>query len=299
MAGMRSVVARIFLTPHHRLRLGWLLPLPVAGMLASLAPAMAVGVLLLPHVPDPVAPVAGLATFSLVALGAVGLTYVLRRHVDRRPWSDLGLTGGWAAVAHAVAGFVAGLAVVLVANTVGVGLGAVTWRPWTEIAPLLPGLAAGTLPILFTQAFPEELWFRGYQLRALGATLPLWSTVALTTAVFGAIHIVSRSSAANTGEQFLYVAQATSLGFALAMTRIATGRLWACIGLHVGYNAIHGALVTAQPGRYGIQLLALAGTLVTTGLILLVWRRRAPLEWRVPPGDDPAKGSEPAVVSAT
>lgn len=284
------------MTPERRLRLGWLLPLPVAGMLASLAPAMAVGGLLLPHlpdrVPDPVLPVAGLATFSLVALSALALTYALRRFLDRRPWSGLGLTGARTAGAHAAGGFLAGLAIVLVADTLGVGIGAATWRPWAEIAPQLPGIAAGALPILFTQAFPEELWFRGYQLRTLGSTRPLWLSVALTTATFGAVHIVSRSDAAGLGEQLLYVAQATGLGFALAACRIATGRLWACVGLHAGYNTFHGALITTQPGRYGIQLLVLAGTLVATGLLVLAWRqRRAPLDWRLSLGDDAALDS--------
>jgi len=167
-----------------------------------------------------------------ITASALGLVFLLRRHADRRPWSGIGLTLDRAAVPHLLFGVVLATVVTTVAAAATVQLGLADWD-WSADATkesAEQGLATTVIMIaistLLVQGFPEELVFCGYMFRNLGATLPLWATVASRSLIFGSMHVFSDGGAATLGEHVLYAVTATGLGLMLAACRTLSGTLW-------------------------------------------------------------------------
>ena len=103
---------------------------------------------------------------------------------------------------------------------------------------------------LLVQGVPEDLVFRGYIFRNVGATLPLWATVASSSLIFGSIHVLSRGKANTLGERLLCVVVITGLGVMLAICRTITGTLWLGIGFHGVYDAFNGRFIKVHQGAF-------------------------------------------------
>jgi uncharacterized protein len=227
-----------------------------------------------------------------ITASALGLVFLLRRHADRRPWSGIGLTLDRAAIPHLLFGVVLATVVTTVAAAATVRLGLADWD-WSADATkesAEQGLATTVIMIaistLLVQGFPEELVFRGYMFRNLGATLPLWATAASSSLIFGSMHVFSDGGAATLGEHVLYAVTATGLGLMLAACRTLSGTLWIGIGFHVGYDAFNGRFMTAHQGAFIPALLIVLGVLIAgSGLTIAVRQWRAPLDWCAVPGD--------------
>jgi membrane protease YdiL (CAAX protease family) len=73
----------------------------------------------------------------------------------------------------------------------------------------------------------EEILFRGYLLGKLRKHVPLWVSILITSALFGAIHL-----AWNVGVDVF------ALSIVLCVLRVQTGRLWPSMLLHMIKNAI-------------------------------------------------------------
>ncbi|MFD6096201.1 CPBP family intramembrane glutamic endopeptidase [Nocardiopsis flavescens] len=88
-------------------------------------------------------------------------------------------------------------------------------------------------------AVAEELLLRGVLLRVVEEAAGTWAALALSSAVFGALHLVNPNAT-------LWGALAISLeaGLLLGAAYVATRSLWLPIGLHLGWN-------TAQAGIFG------------------------------------------------
>ncbi len=86
-------------------------------------------------------------------------------------------------------------------------------------------LIAATL--VFVAPFFEELLFRGALLSWLAARLGPWSALAVTSLIFGALHVPTH------GLHFLV---ATAYGAALGWTWLRTGSLVPCVFIHVAIN---------------------------------------------------------------
>ncbi len=227
-----------------------------------------------------------------IAASALGLMLLLRRHADRRPWSGIGLTLDRAAIPRLLFGIVLGAIVTTVAAAATVQLGLADWGPSADTTKKLaePGLAIAIIMIaistLLVQGFPEELVFRGYMFRNLGATLPLWTTVASSSLIFGSMHVFSNSGATTLGERVLYAVVATGLGLMLAACRTVSNTLWLGIGFHGGYNAFNGRFATIHQGAFIPAWLIVLGVLIAAAALTIAVRQwRAPLDWRAVPGD--------------
>ena len=135
--------------------------------------------------------------------------------------------------------------------------------------------------ILVSEAFPEELAFRGYLFHNLAGVLPLWLAWALTATLFGALHILSSSGANSLEQQLLYVVMAIGFGLLTTSARVATGALWMSMGIHTSIDflliAPGGATLPVEPTTpdlYGGVLVVTAACLTATSLVILFWHRR-------------------------
>jgi membrane protease YdiL (CAAX protease family) len=125
------------------------------------------------------------------------------------------------------------------------------------------GLAVGLL-LAVCSALLEEILFRAYLYRILAMVSGTWISVLLTSALFGAAH------AGNRGATLLSsIAIALEAGVLLSGAYAATGRLWAPIGLHFGWNfaesSLFGMSVSGLPETSALSRGTLSGPALLTG----------------------------------
>ncbi|GGK95075.1 hypothetical protein Ppa06_62980 [Planomonospora parontospora subsp. parontospora] len=262
-----------------RLEPVWRSALTVAGLFASIFTVLFVSL-----IPGMSADAFYLVAGAGVTACAIGLTWCVQRVVEGRSWTELGLAVSRRAAGRALLGTAAGAAAVCAANALCVALGAADWAPDASLASVPAWLTVTVPAALLVQAVPEELWFRGYLFRHLSESLPPWVTVAVTSVLFGALHIISQSGAGSLQEKLLYVAQATAFGFVLVACRMATGELWLAVGFHAGYDMLNERLIAPGEGLYSVNLICLVAVLTAAAVLTLRRRqRRAPLDWRARP----------------
>lgn len=170
---------------------------------------------------------------------------------------------------------------------------------WFPVLTLLPfyaiAFAVGLPPtkaILFLMlnttlvALSEEWMFRGILFQALRSRLRIWPAVALTSILFGTIHVVN---AFTLGDIRLAAAQAVAAmmtGFLLIALMLRTGSIWTAIVYHMVWNfgILLVAFETVQqplpdgpllPGAYVVPILMVLPNLLF-GLILLRKLRNHP-----------------------
>jgi membrane protease YdiL (CAAX protease family) len=219
VAGRRGVL--------HRGRLLWLrgtawgLVLVVAIMMAALPVNLAVYAL---HVPRG-------SAWTMIALAlALGLMLAVYgiavRYGERRPADELAVAslapefGG--GLAFGIAIFAVAMGVLVLGGWYTLHLHA-PGPPWTEISM---GLGAGTV---------EELVFRGVLMRLLWSAFGLRAALALSAVIFGAAHVLNPGHDW-VGPLFIVFEAGIVLGGLYALT----GRLWASIGAHAGWNFTQG-----------------------------------------------------------
>jgi len=84
----------------------------------------------------------------------------------------------------------------------------------------------------FLVGLSEELMFRGVLLQAFRRTVSIWPAVALTTLVFGAIHILNVFMTGDLRTALLQAATAALTGLPFIALRLRTGSLWPPIVVH-------------------------------------------------------------------
>jgi membrane protease YdiL (CAAX protease family) len=216
----------------------WLLDSAIARMVIFVAIAFAIGFLcsvafkLLgwEHLPKG----AGLritAEMLLRIVPTLGAYLVLAHFVEKRRLSELRLA---ALVPHLSAGFLAGVA--LMASVMGVlwlagsyhVIGVNAEAEW--VRPLLVyGLATAVL---------EEIVFRGVMFRLISKAWNFWAALAVSALFFGGAHAFNPGATLWTD-----VAIAVEAGVLLAVVFHVTHSLWACIGLHMAWNFLEGAVI--------------------------------------------------------
>lgn len=150
----------------------------------------------------------------------------------------------------------------------------------------------------------EEIVFRGIVFRQLEAWLGSWIALALSSALFGALHIMNPGAS-----WFSSLAIAVEAGILLGAAYLLTRRLWLAIGIHAAWNftqgwvfsvpvsggeAPLGLLVTRRVGpdwltggAFGLEASVVAMVVATlAGLILLLLAIRRgqlrPAPWQRP-----------------
>lgn len=140
-------------------------------------------------------------------------------------------------------------------------LGAVAKLVWFPILTLLPfygiawaiGLPPGRVMLFLAinttlVALSEEWMFRGVLFQALKSRLRIWPAVALTSVLFGTVHVLNAFAL---GDLSLAAAQslaAMMTGFLLIALMLRTGSIWTAVVYHMVWNfgILLGAYETAQ-----------------------------------------------------
>lgn len=122
---------------------------------------------------------------------------------------------------------------------------------WGSVAPLVGGFLSSLLAAIL-----EEIIFRGYLYRLSAKLLGTWGALALTSALFGAVH--SFNPGATVGSS---VAIALEAGVLLGAAYALTQRLWLPIGLHLGWNFTEGSIFGMSVSGFSTKGSLVTGTL--------------------------------------
>ena len=107
------------------------------------------------------------------------------------------------------------------------------------LVPLAIGLGAGVV---------EEIAFRGVVLRVLDAWLGSWAALAISSLLFGLIHLTNPGASLVTALG-LVIEAGVLLGAAYLLTR----RLWLAIGLHIAWNTVQAGVFSSAVSGTGKQ----------------------------------------------
>ncbi|MGP9612475.1 lysostaphin resistance A-like protein [Brachybacterium sp. AOP42-B2-9] len=179
----------------------------------------------------------GACAGAAVALGGYLLIVGL---IGGRP--GLGLRGR-GKLAELAAGLVLGtalltLAVGLIALLGGYRVTGISASPQL-LAPLAVGIGAGVI---------EEIVFRGILLRVLESWWGSWVALAITSLLFGLIHLMNPGASILTA-LLLVVEAGVLLGAAYLLTR----RLWFAFGLHIAWNTVQAGMFSSAVSGTGTQ----------------------------------------------
>ena len=157
------------------------------------------------------------------------------RKVDRLPWAASGLHAGAARPALLAWSTALGALAIAIPSLILVGLG------WLRFQPFSPGSttaeAIRSLVFLAPLAFAEELALRGYVLTVLRTRLDWRVAVALTSVVFGLLHIP------NPGSNAANISMVILAGVLLGSMVVLTGSLYAATAAHLAWNWVMAGLL--------------------------------------------------------
>jgi membrane protease YdiL (CAAX protease family) len=164
----------------------------------------------------------------LLLIPVVGATWLMARLEGVSPWA-FGLAGGRAG-RHLALGGASALAALaaLLLGLAALGLGRFTPGGLAPLTALGYALLWGFACLLIGLA--EELCFRGYLQRALGAGLGFWPAALITSLLFALAHGLNR------GESPVGFVTLFTAGLLLAFALWRTGGLWCAIGFHAAWD---------------------------------------------------------------
>jgi len=238
---------------ERRLRAGWRvvlysmlwLAIQVASTLVIQSPATTLLTLIFPAL----TPIADALLFYVVnALLVIGMTWLMTRHIDHRPLTDIGLRLDSHNAEDFVFGLLlgAGLMTLIFVTEFALGWIIVTNYLHTTLRNATFGIAIWQPIFLFVAVgINEELLSRGYQLRNLAeginfafvtprtAVLIAWLFSSL---IFGFLHILNPNST------WVSTTALMLAGIMLGLGYVLTGRLGLPIGLHITWNFFQGSV---------------------------------------------------------
>lgn len=122
----------------------------------------------------------------------------------------------------------------------------VMWFPILTLAPFLilawgigfpPGRAVGFLALNTTLiALSEEWLFRGILFRALSSRFRLWPAILMTSALFGAFHVLNAFVLQDLGMALAQSVAAMMTGLLLVALMLRTGSIWPGVVYHMVWN---------------------------------------------------------------
>lgn len=197
----------------------------LAGALGTLVSAV-----IKPHKGNIVAVIVAIIVTAIFVAVYIGFC----RFVERRPAREFALRGAAAELA------------------IGLGVGLLLFSSVVAVIALFGGYrvigyhgASILIPVVgisIVSGFTEEIVFRGWFFRLTEKWLGSWAALAMSAALFGALHLANPNATLLAG-----VAIAFEAGIMLAAVYMITRRLWAAIGIHAAWNF-------AQGGIYGIAV---------------------------------------------
>jgi membrane protease YdiL (CAAX protease family) len=174
--------------------------------------------------------------------------WLLARLVERRKLSDMVLARFPKQV---LAGWLLGTGILVASALAMVAVGAMSLQPATETANLIGpfvvmGLGAGIM---------EEIVFRGIFFRLVEEGLGTWAALALSAALFGAVHLSNPNATA-----WSSIAIAIEAGLLLGMAYAWSRSLWFVMALHASWNFTQGSLLGIPVSGFDVKGLMVAKT---------------------------------------
>ena len=129
----------------------------------------------------------------------------------------------------------------------------------------------------------EELAFRGFLLpycleKTKGKTRPVFRAALISSAVFGAVHLVNLFSGASPGEVLMQIGYSFLIGGLCAAVLVACGSVWVCAAVHAVYNFCGTLLSRFGEGiRWDVPTVVLTVILGLAAALLVLrflWRER-------------------------
>jgi uncharacterized protein len=169
----------------------------------------------------------------------LGLVWLFRRFLDKRPFRTLGFqfTRGWWQEFLAGFGFsLAGWAAIFVLS-LGLSAATITGFQWSSgnVSAVAGGLAYGLLLNIMV-GVAEETDARGYILQNLAEGVRFWPAVLISSLYFGLLHLLNPGAGLTSTIGIFFA------GVLLALGYYATGRLWFSIGMHAAWNFAEGPI---------------------------------------------------------
>ena len=181
--------------------------------------------------------------------------FLFVRYVERKPFSDFGLTGAGKELSTGIfTGFAA------MSATIGV---IAAFGGYTVIGTNTPQVLVPVLAMALTSGIGEEILLRGLIFRFLEKWLGSWTALALSALLFGFLHLSNPNASV-----LAAFAIALEAGILLAAIYMVTRRLWAAIGLHAMWNFTQGGIYGAQVSGFhseGILVSQQHGSALLTG----------------------------------
>jgi len=216
----------------------------------------------------------------LMAVAVILAYKAFKRWVERAPDTELALPGALPELAA------------------GLAIGTALFSLMTGIVYLLDGIeflglrGAGQiwtmLAVAIVSGTIEETLFRGIVQRHLESLIGTWGALAVTSALFGLVHIANPDAT-----WFSSLAIALEAGILLGGAYLLTRRLWLAIGIHAAWNftqgwifsipvsggdAPLGLLITRRVGPdwltggdFGLEASAVAMVVATVAGLYMVW----------------------------
>jgi membrane protease YdiL (CAAX protease family) len=178
---------------------------------------------------DPV----GIALQLSTGLGAIVLTILFRRFVDRRTVKSLGLSLAAEYRRDFAVGLCLGTGLIFL---LFVGLLLAGQFSIVEVKP--PGWEVLTVALVMSiVVFQEELIFRGYLLTNLRQSAGPWASLILVSMLFAAVH------STNPNGSWISMLNILLAGVLLGVYYLHRGNLWLPVGLHFSWNVVQGCVV--------------------------------------------------------
>jgi uncharacterized protein len=195
-----------------------------------------------------------LGALVLAAIALAGYSAYVRV-IERRTVTELGRRG---AALELGAGLLLGALLISITVSILAALGVYQVTGRNEWQVMLPVLAAAIVAGVL-----EELLIRGALFRILEYWLGSWLALALSAAIFGALHLFNPGATLFAG-----IAIAIEAGILLAAAYMLTQRLWLCIGMHIAWNFTQGGIYSVAVsggGGKGLLQTRMAGSDWVTG----------------------------------
>jgi hypothetical protein len=236
-------------------------------------------------------PLPSLAASLLTCATMVGAYAAVVYFIERRPPSEVALTGGGR---QFIFGAMLGFSLYATCVLILVALGYCTIEATGNWQILVPGIA-----LTLGTGFYEELWFRGAIFRLTEEWFGSWIAIIVSSLVFGFAHL-STEDATVMDVTFISI----EAGLLLAAAYMLTRQLWLCIGFHAAWNFTQGSVFSGAVsgnqaptgliqttmhgpelitgGSFGVEASVVALVLLTTtGIVMLVMAIRRG-EFRLP-----------------
>lgn len=175
----------------------------------------------------------------LFVLALTVSTYAVRRYVDHRSFSTLGVKWSPNALKEMLLGFtISGLLIAIIFFTsLAFGWIEVTSFAW-QSQTTFQVLSSLSVWFIFNVlvSWGEELLARGYWFQNLRDGISTYAAVVLTSVMFALLHVINLN-ATPTAIAWLVLA-----GLFLAYGLLRTQQLWLSLGLHLGWNFFEGPI---------------------------------------------------------